>query len=233
MVMAGWWEITLSSITFFVLHVGIAGSPLRQVMVDRLAERGFQIIFSVLSVLALIWMITAWRGAPDMDLWHVPAFQWLPVLLMPFACILNVCAYSSPNPTAIGGGKFLKEENPAKGIFRITRHPLMAAIAIFAICHILVSGNLSSLIFFGSLLLTSLLGPSSIDRKLQARNAETFERLASVTSIIPFVAVLQGRNRISLGEIGIMRLGGGLLLYAAFIWGHEYLSGIELDRFVG
>ena len=229
--MMAYWEVTLSSLLFFGLHVGIAGGSARQIMVDRLAEKGFQIIFSVASVLILIWMITAYRNAPVMELWFVPAFMWLPVLLMPLACILNVCAYSSPNPTGIGGGKVLKEVDPAKGVFRITRHPLMAAITIFAATHMLVAGERSALIFFGGLLLTAVLGPASIDRKLRARNADFFERLAAVTSITPFLAILQGRNKLSLAEIGLMRIGGGLLLYAVFLTAHEYLSGIALSQF--
>jgi uncharacterized membrane protein len=229
--MIAYWEVTLSSLLFFALHVGVSGSSIRQIMVERLAERGFQIIFSVLSVLLLIWMITAYRNAPVTQLWSVPAFMWLPVLLMPIACILNVCAYSSPNPTAIGGGKFLKQEEAAKGIFRVTRHPLMSAIAIFAATHMFVAGEVSGLIFFAGLLLTAVFGPTSIDKKLRLKNAESFDRFAAVTSIVPFAAILQGRNRFSLGEIGLMRLGGGLLLYVVFLFAHEYLSNIPLTQF--
>jgi uncharacterized membrane protein len=229
--MMAWWEVSLSSMLFFLLHVGIAGTSVRANIVERLAEKGFQIVFSVISVLGLIWMIAAWRNAPDLELWFVPVFHWLPVLLLPFAFILNVCAYSSPNPTAIGGGKFLKEEEPARGVFRITRHPLMSAVAIFSICHILVAGNLASLILFGSLLLTAVFGPRSIDSKLRVRNAQSFDRFAAVTSIIPFVAILQGRNRLALGEIGLLRIGGGLLIYVVFIFAHEYVSGTSLTVF--
>jgi uncharacterized membrane protein len=228
-----YWEVSLSSLLFFALHVGVAGGPARQKIVDRLAEKGFQTIFSVVSVILLIWMITAYRSAPEMQLWFVPAFMWLPVLLMPIACILNVCAYSSPNPTAIGGGRVLKKPDPAKGVFRITRHPLMAAITIFSASHMLVAGELSALIFFGGLLLTAAYGPVSIDKKLRSRNAESFDRLAAVTSIIPFGAILQGRNRLVLSEIGILRLGGGILLYVVFLYAHEYLSGIPLTQFTG
>jgi uncharacterized membrane protein len=231
--MLAYWEVTLSSLLFFLLHVGIAGGPARQKIVERFAEKGFQIIFSVASVLVLVWMITAYRNAPVMKLWSVPAFMWLPVILMPLACILNVCAYSSPNPTAIGGGKVLKQDDPARGIFRITRHPLMAAITIFAASHMLVAGELSALIFFGGLLLTSVFGPASIDKKLHTKNAESFDRLATVTSITPFLAIIQGRNKLSLAEIGLMRLGGGVALYAVFLAVHEYLSGIPLTQFTG
>jgi uncharacterized membrane protein len=228
-----WWEVSLSALVFLGLHVGISGSPVRQKMVERLAEKGYQIVFSVLSVLALIWLVAAWRNAPELNLWSVPGLSWLPVLLMPIATVLLICAYSAPNPTAIGGGRFLKEENPAKGIFRVTRHPLMVAIVIFSFSHILTSGDLADLILFGSLFMTAALGMPSIDKKLHDRNAESFDRLAAVTSIIPFVAIMQGRNTLSLSEIGILRLAGGLALYVVMLYGHEYLSGVSLTQFSG
>jgi uncharacterized membrane protein len=81
--------------------------------------------------------------------------------------------------------------------------------------------------------MTAALGMPSIDKKLHDRNAESFDRLAAVTSIIPFVAIMQGRNTLSLSEIGILRLAGGLALYIVMLYGHEYLSGVSLTQFSG
>ena len=91
-----WWEVSLSALVFLGLHVGISGSPVRQKMVERLAEKGYQIVFSVLSVLALIWLVAAWRNAPELNLWSVPGLSWLPVLLMPRTWLsISVTAYRS------------------------------------------------------------------------------------------------------------------------------------------
>jgi uncharacterized membrane protein len=52
-----------------------------------------------------------------------------------------------------------------------------------------------------------------------------FEKLAGVTSNIPFVAIAQGRNRIVWREIGWLRPAIGIALFAAAFFLHPWLSG--------
>jgi len=213
---------------FFAIHIGLAGTTLRDRVAGRLGQVGFQSFFSLLSFLLLIWMVTAYRNAPTIVLWEIPVLYWLPVILSPFSMIFAVGAYSSPNATGAGGGKALRQENPDRGIFRVTRHPLLVGIALWAFAHLLANGDVASLILFGSLLATSVFGPASIDAKLHRRSPEAYERLAAVTSIIPFVAIMQGRTSFSFAEIGLVRIGGGLAIYAGLYYFHEYVSGVAL-----
>ena len=69
-----------------------------------------------------------------------------------------------------------------------------------------------------------LFGTRSIDRKGRARDAEGFARFEAVSSNVPFAAILQGRNRLALGEIALPALAG---LAAAFVvaWAHGALFG--------
>lgn len=87
---------------------------------------------------------------------------------MPFAMILLAAAYLSRNPTAVLQERLLKSANPARGIIRVTRHPLMWAIALWAATHVLARGDVRSVIFFGGFLVLALLGTVLMDRRKAA-----------------------------------------------------------------
>lgn len=221
-------ELVLAAGGFVAIHIGLAGTKMRDPFAARFGDSGFQLVFSILSFLLLVWMIGSYRKAPDSVLWDIPLFDWLPIIIVPFSAILLVAAFSSPNATAAGGNKALKQENPDRGIFRVTRHPFLVGAALWAFAHMLANGDVASLILFGSIAATSVFGPASIDAKLRRRRPEAFERLAAVTSIVPFAAIVQGRTRFSLSEIGLLRIAGGLALYAGLYYFHDYVSGTAL-----
>ena len=221
-------ELVVSAGGFFAIHIGVAGTALRDKIALRFGGAGFQILFSIMSFLLLIWMIASYRIAPGIVLWDIQYLHWLPVLLSPFAAIFLVAAYSSPNATAAGGGKALRQDNPDRGIFRVTRHPLLMGIALWAFAHMAANGDVASLILFGSIFATSVFGPASIDAKLKRRAPEAYENLAKVTAIIPFAAIVQGRTQFSFSEIGVVRIAGGLALFVALYYFHEYAAGVPL-----
>ena len=59
-----------------------------------------------------------------------------------------------------------------------------------------------AIVFFGAFLVTALAGMPSIDAKLARRDPATWQALSAATSIVPFAAIAQGRNRFVPGEIG-------------------------------
>jgi uncharacterized membrane protein len=117
----------------------------------------------------------------------------------------------------------LKSDEPARGMIRITRHPLMWAVMLWAGAHILARGDLKSAVFFGGFLLLAGLGTILMDARKQSN--PDWARFAAVTSNLPFVAIAQGRNRIAWREIGWLRPAIGLALFAAFFSGHPWLFG--------
>jgi len=221
-------ELAVAAVGFFAIHIGVAGTGLRDRIALRLGAAGFQMVFALTSFLLLIWMVASYGQAPDVVVWDIPALRWVPIIVNPLATILLVGAFSSPSATAAGGDKALKQENPDRGIFRVTRHPFLVAGTMWAAAHMLANGDVASLILFGAILATSVFGPASIDAKLRRRAPEDFERLSRVTSIIPFAAIAQGRTIFSFVEIGLLRLVGGLVLYAGLYYFHEYVSAVAL-----
>ena len=63
------------------------------------------------------------------------------------------------------------------------------------------------------------------DRKAARRDPEGWARFSAVTSNVPFAAILQGRNRLALGEIAVPLLVA-LAAFAATIWLHRVLFGV-------
>ncbi len=117
------------------------------------------------------------------------------------------------------------DDDPAPGIMRVTRHPIMWAIGLWGLSHVAANGDLASLLFFGSLAALALGGTVLIDRKKRLALGSNWPRLAEVTSNIPFLAIMAGRTRLRLHEIGLLRLVAGLLLYAVLLLGHPLYTG--------
>jgi uncharacterized membrane protein len=105
---------------------------------------------------------------------------------------------------------------------RITRHPFLWGVALWAAVHLVVNGDAASVVLFGSLLLLAVGGPFSIDAKRRRKFGEHWAAFAEATSDIPFAAILAGRNRLgpALTEIGLRRWLIALVLYAVAFYLH-------------
>ena len=114
-----------------------------------------------------------------------------------------------------------------RGMLRITRHQFLWGVAIWAAGHLLVNGDAASIVLFGSLLILSLFGTASIDAKRRRALGAKWDAFAAQTSNIPFAAVAQGRQRLSLGEIGWWRIVLAIGVWAALAWAHPYLFGVR------
>jgi uncharacterized membrane protein len=206
-------RLALASFAWFALHAFVAGSALRWWLVGRLGENGFRGLFSLLSLASLAFLIDSYRKASFYPLWFAPQpLHWLPLIVMPIALLLLVGAFSVPNPTAVGAEKVLERTDAARGVLRITRHPFLWSVALWSGAHLLVTGHVSAILFFGSLCITALRGTSSIDEKRRRTNRAEFLRYAEVTSNFPFAAIVLGKNRLVLRELWAPLIIASLLL---------------------
>ncbi len=125
-------------------------------------------------------------------LWHPPAWtKHAAFLLMLPAFILLVAAYV-----------------PSR-LRTWVRHPMLAAVSIWAIAHLLANGDLASLVLFGSFLVFSVYGRISASRR-GAMGPLGDRQPGSVMNDVAVVGV-------------------GIVLYAAMLaWGHRHLIGIAL-----
>lgn len=219
-------SVVLAALAFIGIHVFISGTSLRGMIVARIGEKGFQGLFSLLSLGAVVWLCRAYSQVGYIALWGgVDALRPAALVLMLLAALLVTLGLTTPSPTAAGGEGLLDRPVPATGILRISRHPFLWGIAIWALTHLLLNGDAASFVLFGTFALVALIGPRLIDAKREARFGAKWEGFASVTSSVPFGAIVQGRNALRLGEIGWWRLGLGVVLYVAFLGTHRWLFG--------
>lgn len=208
--------LAAATIVFLATHF-VTSTPLRPVLVAKLGEWPYRAAYSLIAAATLGWMIWAYAQAPR-EAALFPGLRQAPYALMPIAFILIACGYWR-NPTMVGADKLLKSEDPARGMIRITRHPIMWGVMLWALGHIVARGDLKSLMFFGGFLVLALAGTLSIDARKRRTNPD-WPRFASVTSHIPFLAILQGRNRLAWREIGWGRPAIGLAAFFAVLLVH-------------
>jgi len=206
--------LVAATLVFLATHF-VASTPLRPLLVNAIGEWPYRGAYSLVALVTLAWMGWAFANAPREPLWV--GIREMPYLVMPLAFMLIACGYGR-NPTMVGADRLLKSEDPARGIIRITRHPIMWGIMLWAASHILARGDLRSLIFFGSLLGLAAIGTLLMDSRKKPN--PDWARFAAVSSNIPFVAVAQGRNRVVWREIGWLRPAAGLAAFFVVLLFH-------------
>jgi len=225
-------NLIAASAYFLLIHFGVSGTRLRDVLVARLGEGAYRGAFSFASLIGLVWMIYAYRHASTVHLWDQPlGLRPIAFVLVFVAFLFAVIGLATPSPTQVGmESKLAEGTDIARGMVRITRHPFLWGVALWALVHLIVNGDLASLILFGSLLLLALGGTGAIDAKRRRRFGSGWAQFARTTSSVPFAAILSGRNRISsaVSEIGIVRPLVAVLAYALIFYLHGRLFGASL-----
>jgi uncharacterized membrane protein len=211
--------LVVATAAFLLTHL-VTSTPLRPRLVAALGEWPYRGLYSAVAAATLVWMIWAYAHTAPGALWS--GWRLLPLIVMPFAFVLVVCGYWR-NPTMVGADKLLQSDDPARGMIRITRHPIMWGLMLWASAHILARGDARALVFFGSFLLLAAFGTLAMDRR--KRVDPNWSRFAAATSHLPFVAIAQGRNRLVWREIGWTRPLIGIVLYVMFLLLHPWLFG--------
>jgi uncharacterized membrane protein len=183
--------------------------------VKALGEWPYRGLYSLVAFGTLGWMIWAYAQAPREIIF--PGWRNAAYVLLPVAFVLIACGYWR-NPTMVGADKLLRSEDPARGVIRITRHPIMWGLMLWAAAHIVARGDSKGLVFFGAFLLLALVGTLSMDSR--KRSNPDWARFAAVSSHVPFVAIAQGRNRLVWREIGWLRPALGLAAFCLVLLIH-------------
>jgi uncharacterized membrane protein len=203
---------------FLAIHFGVSGTRFRDRLVSMLGEQAYRGLFSLASLIGLLWIIYAYGHAPHRALWGqllmLKPVAWVLVFI---AFLFIVIGLVTPSPTITGMESQLTRGVPAKGIVRITRHPFLWGVGLWALVHLVINGDAASLMLFGSMLVLALGGTASIDNKRRRNFGEHWDRFAAATSNVPFGAIASGRNQLgtALSEIGIVR---PLIAIAVFVF---------------
>ena len=221
-------NLIIASAYFLLIHFGVSGTRLRDGLVTRLGAGQYRGVFALASVVGLVWMSYAYRHAPMVQLWGlVLGFRPTAYVLVFIAFLFVIIGITTPSPTRVGmESRVGQGPEAARGMVRITRHPFLWGIALWALVHLIVNGDLASLIFFGSLLVLAVGGTRAIDAKRRRNFGDQWIKFADVTSNIPFAAIAAGRNRLglALAEIGVWRPLAAILAYVVAFYLHGRLG---------
>ncbi|MFM8375679.1 MAG: NnrU family protein [Phenylobacterium sp.] len=224
-------QLVLSCVAFLLLHLWVSGTPLRDRLVARLGEGAYLGLFSLASVAILAWMLFAYGAAraegPGPTWWGVTSLtRHLQLVLMLLAFLLVVSGVMTRNPGAVGQTGALQDEDPVRGVLRITRHPFLWGVGIWSAGHLLVNGDLVSLILFGTTGVLAIGGAASIDAKRRRTHGEAWAAFEARSSFIPFAAILSGRQTLRPREFAVQALIGAAI-YVVALMAHPLIAGVS------
>ncbi|MCR6633016.1 MAG: NnrU family protein [Magnetospirillum sp.] len=225
--MSNFLPLVLFALLFVGGHVVLSSLPVRDRLVAVLGERVYIPLYATLATASLTGLIWAWARAPFVELWPAPrALAWVPLVLMPLAFWLLVEGLSRTNPGAVYQAERPVATRP-KGLFAVTRHPGMWGFALWAASHLVVNGDLASVVMIGAVLVLALGGSLHIDARRRAKLGAGWDEYARHSSWLPFLALAQGRSRLHLAELGWKRPLAALVLYAAMLHLHRLVIGVS------
>jgi len=142
-------SLILAALFFIGIHLGIAGTVMRDRLIAILDESGCRAGFSIATVIGLGWLVAAYNRAPYLVTWGMLEW-WKPIgiILMLLAALLIVIGLTTPNPTSVGQERRVRQ--PPQGIVRVTRHPFLTGVGLWALVHLIGNGDVASLFFFAT-----------------------------------------------------------------------------------
>jgi uncharacterized membrane protein len=211
---------------FLGIHLAISGTGLRRMIIGKIGESRYIPAFALASLAAIIWLCIAYStfstSAANIVLFVPPQpAKALGVVAMAAAFCLVVPGVLRRNPTTAG-----QEQTRVDGILRVTRHPFLTGVSLWAAFHVTATGRLAGSIFFGTFLILAVFGTHAIDRKAAQRRPEAWRDIAAQTSVIPFAAIAEGRNRFIAPEILDWRITIAAMLFGLLFYFHGTLFGV-------
>ncbi|MCD4748032.1 MAG: NnrU family protein [Thermoanaerobaculales bacterium] len=216
------------SLAFAFTHVILSHGGIRASLVEKLGVLRFRALYSLvaLGTFAPAAVIAFTERHLGPVLWDLP--RWLELVvalpLMLFALELIILSLATPSPVSLVPAKV-----EARGVLRITRHPMNMGWALFGLAHLTASGALGDVVFFGAcFVFVGIVGAYHLDRRKHRQGDEAFTAFFKETSVLPFVAILFRRQRLVFAEMPAPMLFLGLVAWMALVFFHGRLFGAPL-----
>ena len=165
----------------------------RASLIERFGLGPFRGLFSLAAIIGfalIVWGFARYRAEGLMPVWAPPIWtRHLTIALMWFAFVALACM--NPAPSRMRGW---------------LRHPMLVAVKIWALAHLLANGDAGGMLLFGSFLAWAVFDRIAVKKRgdLGARPVASFTRADAVA------------------------LGVGTLAYVAMIFLHPLLIGVAV-----
>lgn len=216
--------ILLWAAAFAASHLGLASLRVRPRLVAALGERGYLGLYSLVSFATFVPLVQAWLGGIHGGalLWNlrgVPGVRLGGLLVSWLAFTMALAALAQPSPASLGP----RSTTRARGLTRITRHPLFMNVGLWALAHAALNGWANDVAFFGSVFATGLVGCAHQDARKRVTEKGTLDEFFAETSLLPFGAVLAGRQKIVIDELPWIAMAVAGVASAALYLAHARL----------
>lgn len=209
---------------FALVHSGLAA--LRPWGEAKVGPRLYRVFFALMSlplaaILIVYFLLHRYDG---IILWQVQGIA----AIKPLVWTLSALSFFFLYPATFNLLEIAAIAKPQvhlyeSGILRITRHPQMVGQVIWCIAHTLWIGSSFTLLTSLGLIAHHLFGVWHGDRRWEQRYGDAFLKVKSSTSVIPFLAILQGRQTLQWQEFLRPSYLGITIFILLLWWVHPWL----------
>ena len=211
-------------VLFAVIHSG--GASLRRRAETRIGARAWRLLFAAASIPSAV-VVIGWFLAHRYDgirLWNL---QGVPGMI-PLVWIGTAISFLFLYPATYNLLEIPAVLKPqvrlyATGIIRISRHPQAIGQILWCLTHALWIGSSFMLVTCFGLVAHHLFAVWHGDRRLKERFGEVFDDLKATTSVLPFQAVIDGRQQLDWREFLRPAQVGIAIAVGVFWWAHRFI----------
>lgn len=190
--------LVLGLILFIGVHAVTILRSQRASLIGRFGEGGYKGLYSLLSfagLILIVWGYVSYRAGGYIPVWEPPRWtrHLASTLMLPVFPLL-IGAYA-----------------PGR-IKAVLKHPMLVAIKLWALSHLLANGDLGSILLFGALLAWAVAARISLKRRGE----------------LSMVSAAQAADAATARRNDIIAIVAGLAIYAVLVWrGHLWLFGVS------
>ena len=212
-------------IIFAIIHSG--GAALRNKAELLMGPRLWRLVFVLLSLPSAIILIGYFltHRYDGIRLWNLQGNSFVFYVVWALTAISFIFLYPATyNLLEIPSVQKPKVRIYSTGIMRVTRHPQAIGQIIWCIAHSLWIGTSFTLVTSIGLICHHLFAIWHGDKRLEFKFGEDFYKFRESTSVIPFLAIIDGRQVFKFKEyFKLSQLG--ILIAIIVIWtSHKYIN---------
>jgi len=221
-------ELPLATICFLAPHAVPSIPGLRDWLIGKFGRAGYLSAYVTLSMLTFVWLILAGLRAPYVGLWALSPWQvYATLILVALACVLLIAGLATPNPLSLSV-RTAGTDIPGGAILVAARHPLLWALGLWGLGHVLVNGDVASVMLFGILAIFALGYMPLMDKRIQkARGMDEWQRLSAGSSNMLFAAYFRKHSRPLVDRTLILSVIGGFALFFVLLSLHGLVIGVN------
>lgn len=211
-------HLAVATIMFVGSHFIMSG-PLRTALIAKMGTQPFLLLYSFVSIGTLAWAIIVFdRTDADGALWNgMHPLPWLLASVLTIVALALLLPSFARNPALPGKNAAGLGTVIPSGVFKITRHPMMWGIALWALAHIIAAPTGRSIVLMAGMIVLALLGSHFQDKRKGEWNKREYGPWLRRTSFWPRIE--------HFGAIGVIWIIA-FLVWFLITWTHYHFFGI-------